>query len=416
MVTDSSRALKTLHVHSSRVNHIESLISLLDPKNPVLWLRNGEGIVGFGTALRLEFHGKDRITEAGKCWREISQSAAITDQVNLPGTGLVAFGAFSFSEKSTAPSVLIIPQIIVGLRNGIFWVTHISQQADGELSPPLKSSEIGGHQKISLQPGALTPENYQIAVEQAMTKIQNGELEKIVLARDLIGRLPLDVDRRRATLMLAENYPDCWTFAVDGLFGSSPETLVKVANGAISSRVLAGTTVRGGTPEEDRQAEASLLGSTKDQWEHQLAVENVLKSLKPHTKNLKASSHPFSITLPNLWHLASDINGVMNDASHALDLVAALHPTAAVAGTPTDVAVQLISELEPFDRGRYAGPVGWIDAEGNGEWAIALRCAQWEPDGKLTAYAGAGIVADSSAQKELEETSLKFQAIMTAFS
>ena len=157
----------------------------------------------------------------------------------------------------------------------------------------------------------------------------------------------------------------------------------------------------------------SLLGSRKDRDEHGLARASVVRALAPHTSSLEAGE-PFALELPNLWHLATDLHGELSDGSNALDLVAALHPTAAVGGTPTDRAVATIAELEPFDRGRYAGPVGWIDGNGSGEWAIALRSAQ-VADGTVTAYAGAGIVGDSVPAQELAETELKLRPIVGAF-
>jgi menaquinone-specific isochorismate synthase len=152
----------------------------------------------------------------------------------------------------------------------------------------------------------------------------------------------------------------------------------------------------------------------KDLDEHAFAVHSVLDALRPHVRAVTASESPFTLKLPNLWHLATDVEMQLADDSSALDIVAALHPTAAVAGSPTDAALALIAELEPFDRGRYAGPVGWIDQDGDGEWVIALRCARIDDDGLVTAYAGAGIVADSDPQSELAETRMKFRPIADA--
>ena len=197
----------------------------------------------------------------------------------------------------------------------------------------------------------------------------------MVLARDLVGSVPAGSDLRRVLAELALGYPDCWTFSVDGMLGSSPETLVRSEAGTVSARVLAGTAPRGRDAVTDEKVAAGLTRSPKDLAEHGYAVQSVLATLGPHTTRLQ-NSQPFTLQLPNLWHLATDVEGVLHDGSTSLDLVAAMHPTAAVAGTPTEAALAIIRELEPFDRGRYAGPVGWIDANGDGEWAIALRCAQ----------------------------------------
>src|SRR5690606_10326232 len=158
----------------------------------------------------------------------------------------------------------------------------------------------------------------------------------------------------------------------------SPETLVTVQGGAVTARVLAGTIGRGADADADTAASAHLAGSTKDLDEHRYAVQSLLDSLAPHVRAMAHSDQPFLLKLPNLFHLATDVEAELADGASSLDLVGALHPTAAVAGTPTDAAIAAIRELEPFDRGRYAGPIGWIDAAGNGEWAIALRCAQFD--------------------------------------
>jgi len=183
----------------------------------------------------------------------------------------------------------------------------------------------------------------------------------------------------------------------------------------VTARVLAGSSARGIDAASDESAAIALATSAKDLDEHQYAVQSVLASLRPHSPTVVASELPFTLKLPNLWHLASDVEGDVTDGSTALDLVAALHPTAAVAGTPTRAALSLIEALEPFDRGRYAGPVGWVGANGDGEWAVAVRSAQVSPDGQVTAYAGAGIVAESVPERELVETRLKFKPVVEAF-
>jgi menaquinone-specific isochorismate synthase len=274
---------------------------------------------------------------------------------------------------------------------------------------------FGAEYRLTMLPGALTREAYKRAVVAATERIRAGELEKVVLARDLRAHLPVESDVRRALVELALGYPDCWTYAVDGMLGSSPETLVRVHGGTLDARVLAGTSARGRDAASDHDSADDLLGSSKDLHEHAVAVRSVVDALAQHTSTLEASRQPFPLKLPNLWHLATDVSGTLSDGSGSLDLVAALHPTAAVAGTPTDVALRVIHELEPFDRERYAGPVGWIGANGDGEWAIALRGAQVKASGDITAYAGCGIMGDSVPERELAETSMKFRPITEAF-
>jgi menaquinone-specific isochorismate synthase len=432
-VSDTAALITHLSVRTALVDDIKLLIPRIDFRHPLLWMRKGEGIAGIGEALRLEFEGPDRFAHARAAWMELVGAADVTDPIGAPGTGLVAFGTFAFADDSAEKSVLIVPRVIVGKRGGLQWVTRITvdEQPGGSSSgipsssalpssalpssalPP--SHALGSEYRISLLPGAQSPEAFRSAVAEAIGRIRHHDLSKVVLARDLVGHLPDESDLRRALTDLALGYPDCWTYAVDGFIGSSPETLIRVDHGMVSARVLAGTTARGADAEADHDQAVALATSTKDLDEHGFAVTSVVAALTPHTRTLITSEMPFTLKLPNLWHLASDIEGTLSDGSTSLDLIGALHPTAAVAGTPTSDAVALIRELEPFDRGRYAGPVGWVGADGDGEWAIALRCAQVAANGDITAYAGCGIVADSDPDREYLETKMKFRPVVEAF-
>lgn len=401
-----------------------SLISLLQPRDPLVFVRRGNGIAGIGEVARLEFTGPHRITEAAAAWRHILAAASTTDPLGLPGTGLVAFGSFAFSEHSAATSVLIVPAIIIGRHGGAEWITRIGTQRAESATPELPATipllpprvPFGPRFSVEFTPGEMSPAAFEAAVDAALARIAAGEVSKVVLARDLIGALPNGADLRVVLDTLATGYPDCFTFAVNGFIGSSPETLVKVDRGAVSARVLAGSVGRGSDSTSDEQAAAALATSTKDLDEHGYALRSVLGALAPHSANLATTELPFTLKLPNLWHLASDVEGTLTDGSTSLDLVAALHPTAAVAGSPTPAALDVIHELEPFDRGRYAGPVGWVGSNGDGEWAVALRCAHVSRSGRVTAYAGSGIVTGSVAAQELAETKMKFRPIVEAFS
>ena len=406
---------QALTVETTPLADIRQLVLLLDQHDPLLWMRRNQGLAGIGTALRLEFSGPTRMADAAAAWREVVAAATVTDPLARSGTGLVAFGAFAFDDRSEQTSVLIVPEVIVGRENGLCWVTRVWPTGQSAPDIPLVLNPLGDEYRISLLPGALSPEGYRDAVASAIQHISDQDVSKVVLARDLVGRLPVESDLRRAITELALGYPDCWTYAVDGLVGSSPETLIRADHGEVNARVLAGTMSRGADADSDTEAALALVTSTKDADEHEFAVQSLLGSLRPHTSHLTASEIPFTLKLPNLWHLATDVEGTLSDGSTSLDLIAALHPTAAVAGTPTPEALALIRELEPFDRGRYAGPVGWVGADGDGEWAIALRCAQVTPTGDITAYAGCGIVLDSEPERELAETKMKFRPVVEAF-
>lgn len=384
------------------------LVDLL-ANEPTAFIRGGGGIIGFGEAARLTARGKNRIAELAKQWRELVATSSVEDSVNLPGTGLVAFGSIAFADSSEAQSVLIVPEVLVGARDGRMWITSVN----GAKLP--KTTPVRTNPPITLTPGKQSRQGFEETVSKAISAIAAGTAEKIVLARDLVAEVPPEFDLRPVLAKLAERYPSCWVYSVDGTFGASPELLVRVSHGQVSARVLAGTAGRGTDPAVDQAIATALSGSSKNLAEHTFAVDSLVEALAPFCDHVDADSEPFSLALPNVWHLASDVHGVLREEASVLDLASALHPTAAVAGTPRKPAQELIDQLEPFDRGRYAGPVGWIGADGDGEWAIALRGGQLT-DTTLTAYAGCGIVAESESSAELAETDLKFQPVTGALS
>lgn len=422
-----------LRVVTREIDAIEDVLTHTPPDRPVFWGRRGSAMAVYGESTGFVASAGTPVEAASAWWREVVAAAEVDDPVGLPGTGLIAFGSFAFDAASGRGSLLSVPWMVVGRRDGRSWVTHIThargsdrpdndRTPDGALALP-PAVGFGPHWSATLRPGTLGAEDYRSAVARALRAVDDGTVEKVVVARDLRGSVPVGSDLRRLVRALSSGYPDTWTFAFDGLIGASPETLVTVSDGTVTARVLAGTAPRGADADADTAASVALTTSAKDLDEHQYAVQSVLATLQPHTTALAAAETPFALKLPNLWHLATDVEGALASGASALDLALTLHPTAAVAGTPRDVACDLIRDLEPFDRGRYAGPVGWVDAAGDGEWAIALRCAQFDidavpPDGAddvpLTAYAGAGIVAGSDPDAELLETRVKFRPIVDA--
>lgn len=419
-----------LVVYTVPLSSAPPLTEVLDRHAPLVWRRRGAGIVGYGEVRRLSFSGPTRIADAARAWRDIAGRSSVSNSVGVTGTGLVAFGTFAFADDSSTTSTLIIPRAIVGRRDGTTWLTLIreSNETDEVFGGPLDATEaiaqrfmtveaLHSHPHVAFSPGAQSPDGYRQAVASAIARIAAGEASKVVVARDLVGHLPAGADLRPLVIDLAQGYPDCWTFSIDGLIGASPETLVAVAATTVDARVLAGTAARGKDPHGDLDAAAALATSTKDLDEHAFAVRSVIDALSPLTGSLRAGE-PYTLKLPNVWHIATNVSGTLGHGTSSLDLVDALHPTAAVAGTPTTAALAIIHELEPFDRGRYAGAVGWVGANGDGEWAVALRCMQVEtsPDGshRVTAHAGAGVVADSHPDSELIETTMKFRPIVDA--
>ena len=420
MTESAPSRVRRLVVTTREIDPIEDVLAYADPAHPLAWLRRGDGMVGVGRVWvdATSGDGPDPAPAShaailSQAWRQTVASTSVHDDVRLPGTGLIAFGALTFDPSSAQASTLVVPQFVFGRRGGRSWMTTIHRVgAEAPTTPSIR--DWGPAWSASVGPGELDAPGYQAAVRAGLEAIAAGEVSKVVLARDLIGSVPTGADLRRLVRALATGYPDVWTYAVDGIIGASPETLVTVSGGTITARVLAGTAPRGADADGDTEASVALSASGKDQDEHRFAVESVLRTLRPHTSALTASEQPFALKLPNVWHLATDVEGIVADGVSALDLVGVLHPTAAVAGTPTAAALEVIRRIEPFDRGRYAGPVGWIDAAGDGEWAIALRSAQFGEGGRISAHAGAGIVLGSDPEAELLETRMKFRPIVDA--
>ena len=386
------------------------LLARLPYPSALAWVRHGEGIVGWGEAARITVPGgdEDRFRWAGRWLRELFGSTDIDDPVGTPGSGPVAFGSFGFDPKS-GDSELIVPQAVLGRRDGRAWFTTIGDGAD-PLSLIHPRIPPGG---LTWSDGTLTASGWTRAVAAAVERIREGRLGKVVLARDLYALADRPIDTRVLLRRLADRFPGCYTFACAGLVGATPELLVRRTGDQIDSLVLAGTTARGTDLADDEAQGRALFRSAKDREEHSYAVEMVRDALAPLCAELTVPGEPELLTLSNVLHLASPVHGRLHGEQSVLDVVAALHPTPAVGGTPTDVAMDLIRELEVMDRGRYAGPVGWIDARGDGEWGIALRCAEIAgPRARL--FAGCGIVADSDPQAELAEAQTKFRAMQYA--
>jgi menaquinone-specific isochorismate synthase len=396
------------------LDEADSLLARVPADRPVTWLRRGDGLVGWGVAAEVRTHGVTRFADAGKWWSETTARADVRDDVNEPGTGLVSFGSFAFADEP-GDSVLVVPQVVVGRRGDVAWLTTVGAGTT-TTTPDLRLvDEPPAPTAVSFADGALNGEQWMSVVADAVARISHGDLEKVVLARDLIATASEPIDVRWPLRRLAETYPMCWTFHVDGMFGATPEMLVRRERGLVTSRVLAGTIRRTGDDERDLALAATLARSSKDLEEHEYAVRSVADALEPHCSSMNVPEAPFVLHLPNVMHLATDVAGVVHDAAtvSSLQLAEALHPSAAVGGTPTPVATDLIAEIEGMDRDRYAGPVGWIDSSGDGEWGIALRSARID-GATVRLFAGCGIVADSDPEAELAEAQAKFVPVRDA--
>ena len=410
----------------------------VDPREAVAWLREGDGLVGWGRVAHLECTGPERFATAEQWWTSLHAVAEVEDEVRLPGTGLVAFGSFAFSPASADASVLTVPRVVIGRRDGLAWVTTVVR--DDEPWPTAHPAELLGRSNPDLavldplveSDGSIPAAQWPEVIAAAVSRIAEGEVDKVVLARDVAVRHRDGQAVRLAPVLerLEKRYAATWTFAVDGLVGATPEMLVRLQGGRARSRVLAGTirrpngipVARAGDPalaaagaDHPADPRLRLVSSAKDLDEHAFAVRSVAEALAPHCSEMMVPEAPYVLELPDVYHLASDISGTMRSGATSLRLAAALHPSAAVCGTPTEPAARLIDELEGMDRGRYAGPVGWMDASGDGDWGIALRCGELSDDRhSMRLFAGGGIVAASDPQAELAETEVKLTAMRHA--
>lgn len=394
-----------------------------------------EGLVGWGEHASLRVRGADAAGRISRWFQDQTAALDVADAVGLPGSGPVCFVSLGFAPGDE--SVAIIPQVVHGRHGDRTYTTTIGA-VDSPAPAPLPVTAPG---QVRYSDTELSTTDFMAAVEVAVARIRAGVAAKVVLAHGLTATTEFDVDERFLLSRLASRYPSCAIFAADGLVGASPELLVRRRGRSVSSRVLAGTAwpergvaeggvtladpAGGGSTTTDaapreagmhRVAE-DLMASAKDLAEHRFAAESVARALQPLTSVLDVPSAPSVLELANLTHLATDISGELaagaETAPSAMDLAALLHPTAAVGGAPTDVATAMIAELERAPRGRYAAPIGWLDTRGDGDFAIALRCAS-VAGRSVTMTAGCGIVADSDPATEAREAQIKMLPIRDA--
>jgi menaquinone-specific isochorismate synthase len=377
------------------------------------WIRSGDGLIGFGEYKKIELTGEDRFEKAKAWWQIQLSEFKIQNNVHGSGTGPILFGSFSFDPNEK--SILVIPEIILGKKAGKSWVTWIGDNTQPNFSTLSKSLPSG---EITWSNGALSESQWKDQVGFAVDSIKQNKLEKVVLARDQVAASTVAINTRGLLQRLEIEYPSTWLFLVDGLIGATPELLVRLSKSLVTSRVLAGTIRKTGNEDRDLALAASLAKSSKDLEEHEYAVRSVADALAPFCSSTNVPESPFVLHLSNVMHLATDVTGVLNDSAKQADiftLIQQLHPSAAVCGTPTNAAKKFIIDFEKMNRARYAGPVGWIDANGDGEIAIALRCGQLSRDNKsIRIFAGCGVVAGSDPANELAESQAKLMPMRTA--
>lgn len=398
-------------VTTTRLGAHLPLLELLPDQQPLAWVRSGDGLVGWGTYATTTVSGPNRFADARTWWHQQLESFAVNNTVHGSGTGPVLFTSFSFAPDDV--SVLIIPKVVVGTKSGKSWITWIGPEPQPDLKS--KPDHLSNAAMVwDEQPSA--DEQWKQRVATAVSRIQRGDLDKVVLARDITVVSQSTIDPRVILKKLADEYPSTWKFAVLGLVGATPELLLRLSRGMVTSRVLAGTISKTGDDAKDLALAASLARSSKDLAEHEYAVRSVADALEPFCSSTNVPDSPFVLHLANVMHLATDVTGALVETlSHvdAFTILEQLHPSAAVCGTPRPQAAQLISEIEGMSRGRYAGPVGWIDAAGDGELGIALRCGEINGEA-IRIFAGCGIVDESDPVVELAETYAKFAPMRSA--
>jgi len=356
------------------------------------WFAEGFGLATSGVAARVG------VADAADVLAEIAGDDTLTE----PGTGPLAVGALGWDGHGQ----LVIPARIAGrTAGGLSWVTEVGPADDDAEGWPATRLRARGN-------GARAA--WISAVEEALARIGAGRLAKVVLAREVTVdlRRPLDV----ATVVgkLRREQPSCFTYAAGPYVGASPELLARRRGLDVVSRPMAGTVAQGSSAAADRRLVQAMAESAKEQNEHRLVVDDVRAKLSLISDHAPEGRGPEVVRLPTVAHLATTVGCRLRDpATSALDVAALLHPTPAVAGVPGSAAMAAIAELEGFDRGLYAGPVGWVDARGDGDFAVALRSATLDGT-RARLVAGAGIVAGSDPAAEWDETEAKLAAMRSA--
>jgi salicylate biosynthesis isochorismate synthase/menaquinone-specific isochorismate synthase len=400
--------------------------------------RDGCALAALGSVRSLQATGVQRFTEVQRSWRELVSSSVSDTPDGPPGCGLIAVGGFAFAPdggqgprwQGFAPACLTVPEISLARRAGESWLTvnvpvapddtleGLSNGVDRRLAelheaplPLLDPAPTGSYEVLSPMP----PSHYEEAVARAVQRIRAGELEKIVLAREVEVHAPRPHDPAAVLGILREGFRSCYVFAVGSgqaaFVAASPELLVRLEGQRASTVALAGSIRRSADPAVDDHLAEQLLHSAKDRAEHAVVIRRLVGALRPHSVWVAHPPEPEVVAIANIQHLASPIRAQLAEPIGAIELAGLLHPTPAVGAEPADVAQTSIPALEGLDRGWYAGPVGWTDSTGDGEFCVALRCALLRGT-VATCYAGCGIVADSDPASELAETEIKLGALL----
>jgi salicylate biosynthesis isochorismate synthase/menaquinone-specific isochorismate synthase len=377
------------------------------------------------TGAELDHEPGRPLAAASRLWQRLAASLGHAGLPGLPATGPLAVGGFAFrldrqpqAAWAGFPTLLLrVPALSVVRIRGRSFATAIGPDADEllELPRPFAAPPARDLEVTPVRP----PDEWVAAVAEAAARMRAGEAEKVVLAREVIARGDGPLTAGAVARSLRAAYPACFTYLLSGadgtaFVGASPELLVRRFGGVATAQPMAGSVARGGDDGEDRKLAAELSGSSKNRAEHEVAAEAVAAGLGPLSRRLVRPEVPEVVRFTNIQHLATTITAELAEPwPSVLELAGILHPTPAVGGRPLPAALRLIDDLERMERGWYAGGMGWIDGRGDGEICVALRCGLlWEDGARL--YAGNGIMPDSDARAELEETELKLRALLGA--
>jgi salicylate biosynthesis isochorismate synthase len=406
--------------------------------------RDRAALAALGEAACLTASGAERFATVADRWRALA-AAAVGDPPDDPERfGPVAVGGFAFAPDGGAdpawsgfqPASLIVPEVVLTRRgSGHVWLTLSALAAPDDTAEDLlarlrqRLDELGGaiagrKPLALLDPApagryriasAMPPEHYEAAVARAVERIRGGALEKVVLAREVQVHAPRAHDPAAVFGVLREAFPACSVFCVgrgDAAFvAASPELLVRREGHRVSTLALAGSMRRSADPAVDDHLGEQLVHSEKDREEHAIVIRRIERALRQHALWVTATPEPTLVKVANIQHLATPIRAQLAQPLDVIELLELMHPTPAVGGEPFAQAGPLIPALEGLDRGWYAGPVGWADADGDGEFCVALRCALLR--GRVArCYAGVGVVRDSDPAAELAETEVKLQALL----
>lgn len=414
--------------------------------------RGATALAALGEAAAIEARGARRFESVTARWRELTADAIFACTEGAAPSGALALGGFAFAEEggaspewgSFAPASLTVPEIALtrrcegtglpaGLGCGVHMIlsalaapddtaeellqrltTRVAELRHAPL-PLLDPAPVGRVQVSSPMP----PEHYEAAVARAVELIGAGQLEKVVLAREVQVHAPGAHDPGAVFGALREEFPSCFTFCVgrgEATFvAASPELLLRREGRRVSTLALAGSTRRSADPAVDAHLGERLLRSEKDREEQAIVARRIERALHPHALWVAATPEPTLVRVANIQHLATPIRAQLARPLDATELLALMHPTPAVGGEPIARAAPLIPALEGLDRGWYAGPVGWTDASGDGEFCVALRCALLRAN-VARCYAGVGVVRDSDPAAELAETEIKLAALLPLLS